>query len=71
MGKVLRLVQPTSASADQVLDEAKAVGLTETIVIGWDKEGTMYLKTSCVDGPDMLWLIEQARDIILMEGREQ
>jgi hypothetical protein len=54
-----------------VIKEAQAQGLTEAIVLGWDKEGSMYLKTSCADGPSMLWLLEQARDVVLMEGREQ
>jgi len=71
MAQVLKLVPDGKASAEKVLKEAQVQGLTEAIVLGWDKEGSMYLKTSCADGPSMLWLLEQARDVILMEGREQ
>lgn len=70
MAEVIKLVQNGTLPADKVLAAAQAEGLTEVVVLGWSKDGTMYLKTSYTDGPNVLWLLEQARDIILMEGRE-
>ena len=70
MAEVIKLVQNGTLPADKVLAAAQAEGLTEAVVLGWSKDGTMYLKTSYTDGPNVLWLLEQARDIILMEGRE-
>lgn len=70
MAQVIKLVTNGTPPAEKVLAEAQAEGLTDAVVIGWNKEGTMYLKTSYADRPNVLWLLEQARDIILMEGRE-
>ncbi|HEY1991883.1 MAG TPA: hypothetical protein VGH71_05425 [Gammaproteobacteria bacterium] len=70
MAQVINLVPTGTLPAERVLAEAQAQGLTDAIVLGWSKDGTMYLKTSYPDGPNVLWLLEQARDIILMEGRE-
>jgi hypothetical protein len=69
MGQLLKLVPETAQAADGVLAEATKEGLTEVIVLGWSADGSMYIKTSCKDGPSMLWLLEQVRDVILMEGR--
>lgn len=71
MAEVIKLVPNGALPADKVLAEAHAHGLTDAVVIGWDREGTMYLKSSYPDGPNVLWLLEQARDIILMDGREE
>jgi hypothetical protein len=70
MAQVIKLVPNGTRPADRILADAKAQGLTDAVVIGWDKDGTLYLKTSYADGPNVLWLLEQARDLILMEGRE-
>ncbi|HSN18986.1 MAG TPA: hypothetical protein VLV87_12360 [Gammaproteobacteria bacterium] len=70
MAQVIKLVPNETPPATRVLAEAQAEGLTDAVVIGWDKDGTLYLKSSYADGPNVLWLLEQARDIILMEGRE-
>jgi hypothetical protein len=69
MGQLIKLVLETALEADKVLAEAAEEGLTDAIVLGWSADGSMYIKTSCKDGPHMLWLLEQARDVILMEGR--
>ena len=70
MAEVIKLVHNGELPADKVLAEAQAEGLTDAVVVGWGKDGSMYLKSSYADGPNVLWLLEQARDIILMEGRE-
>ena len=70
MAQVIKLVPNGTLPADRVWADAQSQGLTDAVVLGWDKDGTMYLKSSYSDGPNVLWLLEQARDIILMEGRE-
>lgn len=70
MAQVINLVPNGALPAERVLAEAQKEGLTDAVVIGWDKDGTMYLKSSYADGPNVLWLLEQARDTILMSGRE-
>ena len=71
MGQLLKLIPETDQNPKKVLAEAAEEGLTDVIVLGWDKDGSMSIKTCCKDGPSMLWLLEQARDVVLMEGREQ
>lgn len=70
MAQVVNLVPNGVLPAERVLAEAQKEGLTDAIVLGWCADGSMYLKASYADGPNVLWLLEQARDTILMAGRE-
>ena len=68
--KIVRLVKSGDAPADAVLREAQAEGLTEVVVVGWNRDGLMYYRSSYASRPEQLWLLEQARDAVLDEGRE-
>lgn len=70
MAQVIQLVPSGTLPAEQVLADAQAQGITDAVVLGWNKDGSMYFKSSYADGPNVLWLLEQARDALLMEGRE-
>jgi hypothetical protein len=49
---------------DRVL--AKAIGAVDSvIVIGYDKDGDLYIATSYADGGDMLWALEQTKKKLL------
>jgi hypothetical protein len=49
---------------DRVL--AKAIGAVDSvIVIGYDKDGELYIATSYADGGDMLWALEQTKKKLL------
>lgn len=71
MGQILKLVPAAEVPDSQVLADAQAAGITDAVVMGWDKNGHMYLAHSSKDLGDVLWLLEQARDAILALGREE
>ena len=49
---------------DRVL--AKAIGAVDSvIVIGYAKDGDLYIATSYADGGDMLWALEQTKKKLL------
>lgn len=49
----------------RVLDMAKEEGLTEVVIIGYDKNGAEYFASSNADGADALWLLERAKKKLL------
>jgi len=68
--KIVTLVPAGNAPTPSVLQEAQAEGLSDVIVIGWGPDGMMYYRSSYASRPEQLWLLEQARDAVLDEGRE-
>ncbi len=49
---------------DRVL--AAAMGeMQDVVVIGWDRLGAFYIGSSHASGPDLLWLLEKARTMLM------
>jgi hypothetical protein len=46
--------------ADRILEEAMGK-LDQTVVIGYDKDGELYVASSVADGADILWFLEVAK----------
>ena len=67
MGEVIIMegVTRVDLNPERVLDAAIDVGLTDAIVIGWDKEGELYFASSIAGGADVLWLLEKAKKELL------
>ena len=61
MGGVTRLDLPP----ERVLEAAITFGLTDAIVIGWDKEGELYFASSIACDADILWLLEKSKKELL------
>lgn len=53
---------------NDVLAGADRAKLTETVVIGWDKDGQFYFASSEADGGGVLWLLEMAKKRLLEAG---
>jgi len=53
-----------------MLEAATRAGLTDVIIIGWDKDGELFFSASNGNGPEALWLIEQAKRALLEDGDE-
>ena len=49
----------------KVLAHAAGANLTDCVVIGWDKEGDLFFSSSSPSGPEVLWLIEQAKKSLM------
>ena len=67
MGEVIIMegVTRVDLNPERVLDAAIDVGLTDAIVIGWDKEGELYFASSIAGGADVLWLLEKSKKELL------
>ncbi|NOQ73251.1 MAG: hypothetical protein GQ574_14685 [Crocinitomix sp.] len=50
---------------DKVLDGAKEGMLEEVLVIGTGVEGLLYFASSAPNPPEILWLLEQAKQALL------
>ena len=48
-----------------MLEAATRAELTDVVIIGWDKNGDLYFLASNGNGPECLWLIEQAKKALL------
>lgn len=47
--------------AERILDRAVKADLTDVVVIGYTKEGERYFASSYASGPEVLWLLENAK----------
>ena len=63
MGEVVELSQITRLDlpVERVAQAADEANLESCVVIGYDKDGDFYFASSIADGPNVLWLLEQAR----------
>jgi hypothetical protein len=70
MGDVVDLPVITSLDipAERVLRKALDADLECAVVIGFDKDGNLYVSSSKADGGDVLWLLEGAKKMLLEIG---
>ena len=48
-----------------------AVGkLTEVVIVGYEADGSLYFASNRANGPDVLWLLKQAEQVLLDIERE-
>lgn len=60
-------ITPYSLDPDIMLN--KAVGQTKAVVIvGWDHDGELFFSSSEPGGPEVLWLLEKAKQALLEIG---
>lgn len=71
MGDVVYLDGQTCLDipADRVLEAAVGV-LDSVVLVGYDKEGNEYVASSTSKLPDVLWMLERAKKMILEHGEE-
>jgi hypothetical protein len=46
---------------ERILDQAQKAGLTEVVVLGYDKDGEEYFSSSIADGAEVIWLLERLK----------
>lgn len=63
LGNITRLDLPV----DRVLDAAKDK-MDSVVICGWDKDGVLYFASTIGDGGEVLWLLEKAKEALLMVG---
>jgi hypothetical protein len=67
--KIVRLVPKDHVPVEKVLEEVQRENLTDLLVIGWDKDGHLYVNSSMQDGAPNLWALECAKDALIHEAR--
>ena len=55
---------------DTVLDSAKTK-LDSVVLCGFDNDGELYFASTCADGGEVIWLLEQAKLALLMGDRDE
>ena len=67
MGEVVILDCETRLDipADRVLDAAKEDNLSVAMVIGYDPDGELVLRTTTTKAKELVWLMELAKKLIL------
>jgi len=51
---------PGFRTVESTLETSKDLGMTEIVVVGFDKNGDFVLKTSSMQRKDTLWLLQVA-----------
>jgi hypothetical protein len=55
---------------NQILARAAGKGATDIVVIGWDRDGKLFLMSSDANGAEVNYLIDQGKLSLLEMGRE-
>lgn len=64
---ILDMITRLDLPPDRVLSQAEGK-LTSVLVVGWDNDDDIYVASSLADGGALLWLIEKAKQQLLMAG---
>ncbi len=65
---ILPVVTRLPSDPRQTLTAALAADLTTAIVIGWDRNGSLYFASSEPDGGSVLWLMEVSKKNLLEQA---
>lgn len=57
-------------SADKILSSADAMNLKHVVVVGRTQDDNIYFAFSSAYGPDVLWLLERARQTLMGDALE-
>ena len=61
------MTNPTPSPEGMALAHAKAGRLQDVLIVGYDANGDLYVRSSRMDRKDALWLSEQLRKYALCE----
>lgn len=67
MGNVFNLPASTSFSPDQALESARQLSLESVLILGYDEDGELVIRSSKLERKDALWIIESAKPHIMGE----
>lgn len=46
---------------ERIIQKAAEAGLTDVVILGYDKDGEEYFVSSVADGAEVLWLLERLK----------
>jgi len=67
LGNVSNLPARSSFTVDQALESAKQLDLESVLILGYDDDGQLAIRSSRIERKDALWMIESAKEFILKE----
>jgi hypothetical protein len=62
---VIALPASTSFTPEQALESAKGIALTDVLIIGYDEEGALFVRSSRLTRAEALFLLEKGRDYVM------
>lgn len=65
---VISLPASTNYTPEQALQSALQTPLTDVLVIGYDNEGELFIRSSKMSRMDALWMTEKAKEWALRGG---
>jgi hypothetical protein len=65
---VITLPASISYTPEQALNSALKEPLTDVLIIGYDNEGELFIRSSKMNRMDALWMAEKAKDWSLWGG---
>ena len=67
---VIALPASTNFTAEQALESAKNIDLTGVLVVGYDKEGFLVIRSSRMTCAEAVFLLEKAKRWAMSGGQE-
>lgn len=65
---VISLPASTNYTPEQALQSALQTPLTDVLVIGYDNDGELFIRSSKMSRMDALWMTEKAKEWALRGG---
>lgn len=62
---VISMPASTSFTPEQALESAKSAALTDVLVIGYDADGALFVRSSRLTRAEALFLLEKGRDYVM------
>ena len=65
MSEVAFLPPSESMTVDQALDSVKNSNVDQVIILGYNEDGKLFVRSSKLCRKEALWIIECARNVVL------
>jgi hypothetical protein len=67
---VIALPASTAFNAEQALESAKALDMTDTLIVGYDQDGVLVVRSSRMTCAEAVFLLEKAKHWAMSGGQE-
>lgn len=67
---VIALPASTNYTAEQALESAKALDMTDALIVGYDQDGVLVVRSSRMTCAEALFLLEKAKHWAMIGGQE-
>lgn len=67
---VIALPASTNYTPEQALESAKALDMTDALIVGYDQDGVLVIRSSRMTCAEAVFLIEKAKYWAMSGGRE-